>query len=140
VVAFIVSMLATFLLLLMWKKQFDLYSKKFDAYKRSNSEYIDRINELEDAIENGNTVRVRVIEKTADVSIPPHVMRFIESILTEYATAPGKRIKIDDMKVLITVIEKLRESSKEADNAARYRVVSYLPDRDDKEDGEPDRL
>lgn len=111
---------------------------KYDTYKQSNAEYLERIDELETAIESGATVRVRVVEKVVDVSIPPNVMGIISASLTSYVTSPGRKMPIDETKMLITIIEKLKFSAKEATDDARYRIVSYLPE--DEKAGEPEKL
>ena len=136
--AFIVEMVAGILLIMVWKGEFKKYEAKYAIYKSSNAEYLERIEELETAIESGATVRVRVVEKVTNVSIPPHVMSMIASRLTSYVTSPGRKMPIDETKIMISIIEKLKESAREATDAARYRIVSYLPE-DDKTD-EPESL
>lgn len=109
---------------------------KIDVTSEYSKELAARVVELEDAIASGGNIKVRVIEKVVDVTMPPGVTDSVIAHLANYVTSSAHKGGIEEIRSVITVIDKLKEIQKGTSGAVRYSTIRYQPVGENEDTGE----
>ena len=118
-------------------KEIFFLKTKLDTTSEYSKELALRVLELEDAIASGGNIKVRIVEKVVDVTMPPSVTDSVIAHLSNYVTSSAHKGGIEEIRSVITVIDKLKEIQKETSGAVRYNTVRYQPVGEDEDSGEP---
>jgi len=118
-------------------KEIFFLKTKAEVSSEYSKELASRVLELEDSIASGGNIKVRIVEKVVDVTMPPSVNDSVIAHLSNYVTSSAHKGGIEEIRSVITVIDKLKEIQKETSGAVRYNTIRYQPDGENENTGEP---